>query len=75
MEGPSSVLLVTSQMWSISNKHPIYRQELQLGCVADDRQGVQGQPGSDGDCGDMIGYVDDGAYSYVHACSLIIGDN
>ena len=23
-------------------------------------------PGGDGDCGDMVGYVDDGAYSYAH---------
>ena len=24
-------------------------------------------PGGQGDCGDMIGYVDDGAYSYAHS--------
>ena len=28
--------------------------------------GVSEAEGGDGDCGEMVGYVDDGAYSYAH---------
>ena len=37
------------------------------GCAGGGLQGGNVEPGGDGDCGEMVGYVDDGAYSYAHS--------
>ena len=32
------------------------------------------QAGCQGDCGDMVGYVDDGKYSYAHADPAVLSE-
>ena len=49
----------------MTHEHPVDGGELHRGCaeaVATDTQ----VEGGAGDCGEMVGYVDDGAYSYAH---------
>ena len=52
------------------HEHQVDGQDLHRGCgVAEGDQVAEGEQvqGGKGDCGNMIGYVDDGAYSYAHS--------
>ena len=67
--GPLLWLCFTCDQPDAVHEHQVVRQGLHRGCVAPrDDQG----PGEQGDCGDLIGYVDDGAYSYAHSDPLVL---
>ena len=61
--GPLLWLCFTCDQPDVIHEHVIDGQDHERGCVGD--QG-QGDPGKRGDCGMMVGYVDDGAYSYAY---------
>ena len=62
--GPLLWLCFTCDQPDAVHEHHVVGQSLQRGCQdAADEANV---PGGPGDCGDMVGYVDDGAYSYAH---------
>ena len=53
------------------HEHPVDGLDPQRGCVGVVPADVQ-VPGGPGDCGELVGYVDDGAYSYAHADPVIL---
>ena len=61
--GPLLWLCFTCDQPDVIHEHAINGQDHERGCQ--DEQG-QEEPGGRGDCGIMVGYVDDGAYSYAH---------
>ena len=61
--GPLLWLCFTCDQPDVIHEHAINGQDHERGCQ--DEQG-QEEPGGRGDCGTMVGYVDDGAYSYAH---------
>ena len=75
--GPLLWLCFTYDQPDVVHEHPIDGQHHLRGCDGSggphgDRQGGIVEPGGDGDCGDMVGYVDDGAYSYAHADPTVL---
>ena len=69
--GPLLWLCFTCDQPDVVHEHPVDGHEVHRGCAVGGQQHGDGQggpvePGGDGDCGDMVGYVDDGAYSYAH---------
>ena len=49
------------------HEHEIAGEDHGRGCVRyQDQEQGHVEPGGRGDCGAMVGYVDDGAYSYAH---------
>ena len=69
--GPLLWLCFTCDQPDVVHEHPIDGEDLHRGCAVDVRQGEK-EPGGDGDCGDMVGYVDDGAYSYANSDPAIM---
>ena len=65
--GPLLWLCFTYDQTDAVHEHHVVGQDLHRGCV--DVHGDDQVPGGQGDCGDMIRYVDDGAYSYAHCHS------
>ena len=63
--GPLLWLCFTCDQPDIIHDHQVVGQDLHRGCGAE-QQG-QGSHPAGGDCGELVGYVDDGAYSYSHA--------
>ena len=63
--GPLLWLCFTCDQPDAVHEHHVVGQDLHRGCGDD--HGDDQVPGEQGDCGDMIGYVDDGAYSYAHS--------
>ena len=76
--GPLLWLCFTCDQPDVIHDHPVDGQDLHRGCSHD----VQGQerPHQDvepaaleeGDCGTLVGYVDDGAYSFAHEDPAIV---
>ena len=76
--GPLLWLCFTCDQPDVIHDHPVDRQDLHRGCFHD----VQGQerPSQDvepaaiqeGDCGTLVGYVDNGAHSFVSEDPVIV---
>ena len=67
--GPLLWLCFTCDQPDVIHEHEIDGQDHDRGCVVNKEQEEdqeQVEPGSKGDCGALVGYVDDGAYSYAH---------
>ena len=62
--GPLLWLCFTCDQPDAIHEHHVVGQDLHRGCS--NVAGVEQVMGGQGDCGDMVGYVDDGAYSYAH---------
>jgi hypothetical protein len=57
----------------VVHEHLIEREDHHRGCAMHgDRQAGTVEPGGDGDCGELVGYVDDGAYSYAHGDPAVL---
>ena len=69
--GPLLWLCFTCDQPDVVHEHVIDGQDQDRGCVGGTRQG-QAEPGSRGDYGTMVGYVDDGAYSYAHTDPAVL---
>ena len=58
--------------------HPVVRQSVDRGCGEHVEDGCAGDPHGHGHqavkCGVLVGYVDDGAYSYAHDNPAILLD-
>ena len=66
--GPLLWLCFTCDQPDVVHEHLIEREDPHRGCARHgDRHEGPVEPGGDGDCGEMVGYVDDGAYSYAHS--------
>ena len=52
------------------HEHAVDGGVVARGCVG--RALVPAEPGGGGDCGAMVGYVDDGAYSYAHSDPAVL---
>ena len=63
--GPLLWLCFTCDQPDVTHEHPVDGQELHRGCVQVEDEGIDAAGGV-GDCGEMVGYVDDGAFSYAH---------
>ena len=75
--GPLLWLCFTCDQPDVIHDHPVDGQELHRGCQAHavvpvEVDGQVDQPGGVGDCGELVGYVDDGAYSYAHSNPTVI---
>ena len=80
--GPLLWLCFTCDQPDVIHDHPVDGQDLHRGCGPGSSRGEEGtaqdreqsieenaviqRVEEDGGCGDMVGYVDDGAYSYAH---------
>ena len=62
--GPLLWLCFTYDQPDSVHEHPVVGQDVQRGCGGENND--QQIAGGKGDCGDMVGYVDDGAYTYAH---------
>ena len=75
--GPLLWLCFTCDQPDVIHDHPVDGKELHRGCQAHavvpvEVEGQVDQPGGVGDCGELVGYVDDGAYSYAHSNPTVI---
>ena len=77
--GPLLWLCFTCDQPDVVHDHPVDGQDLHRGCLApvdatqvleEGGHGDQGVGG--GDCGELVGYVDDRAYSYAHSDPTVI---
>ena len=72
--GPLLWLCFTCDQPDVIHDHPVDGQDLHRGCngnggvvlVPGVGEGVQEVEAQHGGCGELVGYVDDGAYSYAH---------
>ena len=62
--GPLLWLCYTCDQPDAVHEHLVAGQDPQRGCH--DVHAEDQVPGGQGDCGELVGYVDDGAYSYAH---------
>ena len=69
--GPLLWLCFTCDQPDVTHEHPVAGQDTHRGCGGDQGLG-QVVPGGNGDCGTMVGYVDDGAFSYAHSDPAIL---
>ena len=69
--GPLLWLCFTCDQPDVTHEHPVVGQGLHRGC-GDVEGGGTEAGGGDGDCGEMVGYVDDGAYSYAHSDPAVL---
>ena len=53
------------------HEHPVVGQDLHHGCGQVVDGGSEAEGGA-GDCGEMVGYVDDGAYGYAHSDPAVL---
>ena len=67
--GPLLWLCFTCDQPDVVHDHPVVGQDLHRGCLA---PALGSQQGGGGDCGELVGYVDDGAYSYAHSDPAVI---
>ena len=65
--GPLLWLIFTCDQPDVIHEHHVDGQDLHRGCQA------EGQ-GEQGECGSMVGYVDDGAFSYAHEDPAVLSD-
>ena len=73
--GPLLWLCFTCDQPDVVHEHPVDGQHHQRGCAGSGGQHVGNiVPGGDGDCGDMVGYVDDGAYIYAHEDPTVLSE-
>ena len=77
--GPLLWLCFTCDQPDVVHDHPVNGQALDRGCPGHangtqvvDVEGQHGQPGSGEECGELVGYVDDGAYSFAHINPSVI---
>ena len=71
--GPLLWLCFTYDQPDVIHEHVIDGQDPDRGCaVHQEQEQGQGEPGGKGDCGTMVGYVDDGAYSYAHSDPAVL---
>ena len=68
--GPLLWLCFTCDQPDIIHKHTLHNQDINRGCLMVDNA----NPGESGDCGLLVGYVDDGAYSYAHSDPKVLSD-
>lgn len=73
--GPLLWLVFTCDQPDAFHEHPIDGEDPGRGCqLAEGHVDQVVQAGCQGDCGDMVGYVDDGAYSYAHADPAVLSE-
>ena len=68
--GPLLWLCFTCDQPDIVHEHSVNGQDQNRGCNKNDWV----IPGGNGDCGTLVGYVDDGAYSYAHADPNVLSE-
>ena len=78
IRGPLLWLCFTCDQPDVVHNHPISGQDLHRGCQeqqqATENEGEHGG-GHEGDnCGELVGYVDDGAYSVSHADPRVLSE-
>ena len=64
------MLCFTCDQPDVIDEHAVEGEDVARGCVG--QALVPAEPGGGGDCGAMVGYVDDGAYSYAHSDPTIL---
>ena len=64
--GPLLWLCYTCDQPDIVHEHLVTRDETHRGCGEAPADAEVQEAGGQGDCGELVGYVDDGAYSYAH---------
>ena len=69
--GPLLWLCFTCDQPDIVHEHPVQREDPNRGCVSTEHSS---SPGGNGDCGMLVGYVDDGAYSYANEDPKILSN-
>ena len=69
--GPLLWLCFTCDQPDVTHEHPVVGQDFHRGCAGGVGQGPAVEGGA-GDCGELVGYVDDGAYSYAHRDPLVL---
>ena len=67
-------LCFTCDQPDVVHEHIVDGQDLQRGCQAQIDTGQADQPGAEGGCGELVGYVDDGAYSFAHSNPTVISE-
>ena len=75
--GPLLWLVFTCDQPDAFHEHQINGQDPGRGCQlaeAADHVDQVVQPGGQGDCGEMVGYVDDGVYSYAHEDPAVLSE-
>lgn len=77
--GPLLWLCFTSDQPDVIHDHPVDGQDLHRGCgqaAQLERASHDKEPEvvQTGDCGTLVGYVDDGAYSYAHSDPVILSE-
>ena len=70
--GPLLWLCFTCDQPDSVHEHPVVGQDIHRGCG--EQNAEQQIPGGKGDCGDLVGYVDDGAYTYAHHDPAILSE-
>ena len=68
--GPLLWLCFTCDQPDVIHEHAVDGGDVARGCVG--QALVPAEPGGGGDCGAMVGYVDDGAYSYAHSDPAVL---
>ena len=71
--GPILWLLYTCDQPDVVHDHPVVRQSVDRGCSEHVIEGGSGE-GQHVECGVLVGYVDDGAYSYAHHNPAVLSD-
>ena len=69
--GPLLWLCFTCDQPDVTHEHPVVGQDFHRGCAGGVGQGPAVEGGA-GDCGELVGYVDDGAHSYAHRDPLVL---
>ena len=64
--GPLLWLCYTCDQPDVVHEHLVTRDEAHRGCDVPPVNAEGQEVGGQGDCGELVGYVDDGAYSYAH---------
>ena len=64
--GPLLWLCFTCDQPDVTHEHCVTGHDIHRGCESEQDQDLM-VPGGKGDCGAMVGYVDDGAFSYAHS--------
>ena len=64
-------LSFTCEQPDVTHEDLVTGQDTHRGCGGDQGPGPV-VPGGKGDCGTLVGYVDDGAFSYAHSDSEIL---
>ena len=70
--GPILWLIFTCDQPDVIHEHEVDGQKADRGCSDNVQQGGEDRDHGQGGCGVLVGYVDDGAYSYAHKDPVIL---